>query len=585
MNGKKFCLLLIAIIALFLVLGTINTANAKNSEFDVTSNVDGNVIGTVSIQHAGSKAVYGIENNLGLADYDKETHEQRLSSDTIDVDDGVWTYDHLENNNVSLGPNDRVYGKDDNNLVAIYDFSPYMFAKIDIVDEHGNVGGSGDFAKMKESGDSITHTFKPFTDVDPAYTPLYIKDLETNETYNPGDSYTIGYDDVAKTGTTRMVKTFQYMYEKIPTFDAEITVIDPQGNADRYATFPGMKPGDSLTQTFADLVDYDAVHYDFWYIVDETGTIYLQPGDTYTITYDDCLAVNDNISKVFEYKYGYFPDYTVTYISVNPNGVFDNVTITVNRENWSAFYTLPEAPVIEGKVLDYIHIVEDDVNYKVGSTYEAMYDMCLSEGDNLTRTFEYNYKEGSYANVTVNYIVNAPGSEYDGLVFDTILYPYLVVGEELIGGFVLDYPTISDFEFVSVTYSEKIVNGVKAMVDGSDVTDIGGFWVYEITETGDITLNFVYNYISTKVDPTPEPTPTPAPAPGNETDPVVPVDNNVVNNTNSTNTSNVTTKAVSNDSNVITMPVTGKNPWIAVFVLIIFILVFVVGYYVDNRER
>lgn len=585
MNGKKFCLLLIAIIALFLVLGTINTANAKDSEFDVTRNVDGNVIGTVSIQHAGSKAVYGIENNLGLADYDKETHEQRLSSDTIDVDDGVWTYDHLENNNVSLGPNDRVYGKDDNNLVAIYDFSPYMFAKIDIVDEHGNAGGSADFAKMKESGDSITHTFKPFTDVDPAYTPLYIQDLETNETYNPGDSYTISYDDVAKTGTTRMVKTFQYMYEKIPTFDAEITVIDPQGNADRHATFPGMKPGDNLTQTFADLVDYDAVHYDFWYIVDETGTIYLQPGDTYTITYDDCLAVNDNISKVFEYKYGYFPDYTVTYISVNPNGVFDNVTITVNRENWSAFYTLPQAPAIEGKVLDYIHIVEDDVNYKVGSTYEAMYDMCLSEGDNLTRTFEYNYKEGSYANVTVNYIVNAPGSEYDGLVFDTIFEPYCVVGEELIGGFVLDYPIITDFEFVSVTYSEEIVNGVKAMVDGSDVTDIGGFWVYEITETGDITLNFVYNYISTKVDPTPEPTPTPAPAPGNETDPVVPVDNNVVNNTNSTDTSNVTAKAVSNDSNVITMPVTGKNPWIAVAVLIVFILLFIIGYYFDKGSE
>lgn len=582
MNGKKFCLILVAFVALFLLLGALNTANAANVDFNVTSNVDDNVVATIQIDDRGSKAVSGIENNAELRAKDGGS----MANTYIEKEDGRWTYDYLENNGVQLDRNDRVYGKDDNNLVAIYTFSPYMFAAINIVDEHGNAGGSGDFAKMKESGDSITHTFKPFTDVDPAYTPLYIQDLETNETYNPGDSYTISYDDVAKTGTTRMVKTFQYMYEKIPTFDAEITVIDPQGNADRHATFPGMKPGDSLSQTFADLVDYDAVHYDFWYIVDETGTIYLQPGDTYTITYDDCLAVNDNISKVFEYKYGYFPDYTVTYISVNPNGVFDNVTITVNRENWSAFYTLPEAPVIEGKVLDYIHIVEDDVdNYKVGSTYEAMYDMCLSEGDNLTRTFEYNYKEGSYANVTVNYIVNAPGSEYDGLVFDTIFEPYCIVGEELIGGFVLDYPIIPDFEFVSVTYSEKIVNGVKAMVDGSDVTDIGGFWVYEITETGDITLNFVYNYISTKVDPTPEPTPTPAPAPGNETDPVVPVDNNVVNNANSTNTSNVTTKAVSNDSNVITMPVTGKNPWIAVAVLIVFILLFIIGYYFDKRSE
>lgn len=620
MNGKKFCLLLVAFVALFLLLGALNTANAANVDFNVTSNVDDNVIDTIQIDDRGSKTVWGIENNAEL----RARNGGSMANTYIEKEDGRWTYDYLENNGIQLDRNDRVYGKETNNLVAIYTFSPYMFAEINIIDEHGNAGGGSTYPAMKESGDTITHTFKSFTDVDPAYTPLYIQDLETNETYNPGDSFKISYDDVAETGTTRMVKNFQYMYEKIPTFNAEITVIDPQGNADRHATFPGMKPGDSLTQTFADLVDYDSVHYDFWYIVDETGKIYSQPGDTYTITYDDCLAVNDNISKVFTYTYGYFPDYTVTYISVNPNGVFDNITITVNRENWSAFYTLPEAPVIEGKVLDYIHIVEDGVdNFKVGDTYESMYDMCMSEGNNLTRTFEYNYKEGAYANVTVNYIINATGSEYDGWIFDSIFYPYIVVGEELVGGYVFDYPRISDFEFVSVTYSEEIVNGVKAMVDGSDVTDIGGFWVYEITETGDIDLNFLYNYVSTKVDPTPEPTPTPTPTPGNDTDdnstdpidptpeptptpvpdnktddnstvpvipdstpvPIIPVDNKVVNNTNSTNTSNVTAKAVSNDSNVITMPVTGRNPWIAVAVLIVFILVFVVGYYIDQRNE
>lgn len=618
MNGKKFCLLLVAFVALFLLLGALNTANATNVDFNVTSNVDDNVIDTIQIDDRGSKTVWGVENNAEL----RARNGGSMANTYIEKEDGRWTYDHLENNGIQLDRNDRVYGKEANTLVAIYTFSPYMFAEINAIDEHGNAGGGSTYPAMKESGDTITHTFKSFTDVDPAYTPLYIQDLETNETYNPGDSFKISYDDVAETGTTRMVKNFQYMYEKIPTFNAEITVIDPQGNADRHATFPGMKPGDSLTQTFADLVDYDSVHYDFWYIVDETGKIYSQPGDTYTITYDDCLAVNDNISKVFTYTYGYFPDYTVTYISVNPNGVFDNVTITVNRENWSAFYTLPEAPEIKGKVLDYICIVEDDVyNYKPGSTYEAMYDMCMSEGNNLTRTFEYNYKEGAYANVTVNYIINATGSEYDGWVFNSIFYPYIVVGEELVGGYVFDYPRISDFEFVSVTYSEEIVNGVKAMVDGSDVTDIGGFWVYEVTETGDIDLNFLYNYVSTKVDPTPEPTPTPTPGndtddnstdpidptpeptptpvPDNKTDdnstvpvipdstpvPIIPVDNKVVNNTNSTNTSNVTAKAVSNDSNVITMPVTGKNPWIAVAVLIVFILVFVVGYYIDQRNE
>lgn len=703
MNGKKFCLLLVAFVALFLLLGALNTANATNVDFNVTSNVDDNIIGTVSIDDNGNMSVKKIQTDLGLNNPQSKLY--------FENDTSQWKYSYLENNGIKLGLNDYVFGNEPNNLIAIYvpkdfvwvdvvrDFddtiimhsgfdvgtnkkisgiensaglqndnlqkivdteyghyeyqylldeygtilnsnnwtgplkvntvftavykkTPYMFAEINAIDEHGHAGGGSTYPAMKKSGDTTTHPFKPFTDVDPAYTPLYIQDLETNLTYNPGDSYTITYDDVAKTGTTRMVKNFQYMYEKIPTFNAEITVIDPQGNADRYATFPGMKPGDSLPQTFADLVDYDSVHYDFWYIIDETGKIYSQPGDTYTITYEDCLAVNDNISKVFTYTYGYFPDYTVTYISVNPNGVFDNVTITVNRENWSAFYTLPEAPEIKGKVLDYIRIVEDDVyNYKPGSTYEAMYDMCMSEGNNLTRTFEYNYKEGAYANVTVNYIINATGSEYDGWVFNSILYPYIVVGEELVGGYVFDYPRISDFEFVSVTYSEEIVNGVKAMVDGSDVTDIGGFWVYEVTETGDIDLNFLYNYVSTKVDPTPEPTPTPAPGNDtwndtNETDPVVPepivpdvpvenetvdnsttpvnptpvpitpIDNKIVdNNTNSTNISNITAKAVSDDSNVIRMSVTGKNPWIAVAVLIVFILVFVVGYYIDQRSE
>lgn len=607
MDYRKFILIILAIIGLFLLLGVANTV--YGADLDVVRDFDNVTVYHVTKSDYGSQTVSGIENNAKLVTTGPGSQK------TIETDDGYYEYSFLsDENDVRLNSTDRVKFNYNRTLTANYDFYPYMFAAINIVDEHGNAGGGSTYPAMKESGDSISHTFGPFVDVETGYKPLYIKDLETNLTYNPGDSYTITYDDVAKTGTTRMVKNFQYMYEKIPTFNAEITVIDPQGNADRHATFPEMKPGDSLTQVFAEPVDFDNVHYDFWYIVDETGSIYLQPGDSYTITYDDCLAVNDNISKVFTYTYGYFPDYTVTYISVNPNGVFDNVTITVNRENWSAFYTLPEAPVIEGKVLDYIHIVEDGVdNFKVGDTYEAMYDMCMSEGNNLTRTFEYNYKEGAYANVTVNYIINATGSEYDGWVFNTIFYPYIVVGEELIGGYVFDYPTISDFEFVSVTYSEEIVNGVKAMVDGSDVTDIGGFWIYEVTETGDIDLNFLYNYVSTKVDPTPEPTPTPAPGndtddnstdpvdptptpvPGNDTDdnsttpvnptpvPITPVDNKVVNN--NTNSTNVTAKAVSNDSNVITMPVTGKNPWIAVAILIVFILVFVVGYYIDKRDE
>lgn len=493
MDFKRFVLMILAIIGLFLLLGVANTV--YGADLDVVRNFD-----NVTVYHAvksdyGSQTVSGIENNARLVTTGPGSQK------TIETEDGFYEYSFLsDENGVRLNSTDRVKFNYNRTLTANYEF--------------------------------------------------------------------------------------------YPTFNAEITVIDPQGNADRYATFPGMKPGDSLTQVFAEPVDYDTVHYDFWYIQDQdTGKIFA-PGDNYTISYSDCLAVNDSISKVFEYKYGHFPDYTVTYISTNPNGVFDNVTITVNRENWSAFYTLPEAPEIAGKVLDYICIIEDEVyNYKPGNTYEAMYDMCLSEGNNLTRTFEYNYKEGVYANVTVNYIFDI-GNELNGTIFSTNFFPFCVVGEELVAGTVLPHIEVEGYEFNYVTYQEVITNA-KGMLPGSNVLDENGFWVYDVTDAGNVDLNFIYSYKPIKVDPEPEPTPTPTPGnetvdnDTNETDPViptpiVPVDNRVVNSTNSTN---VTTEAVLNDSSVITMPITGKNPWIAIAVLIIFILVFVIGYFLDNKKE
>ena len=486
MDYKKFLLMILAIIGLFLLLGVANTV--YGADLDVVRDFD-----NVTVYHAvksdyGSQTVSGIENNARLVTTGPGSQK------IIETDGGYYEYSFLsDENGVRLNSTDRVKFNYNRTLTANYEF--------------------------------------------------------------------------------------------YPTFNAEITVIDPQGNADRHATFPGMKPGDSLTQIFADPVDYDVVHYDFWYIQDQdTGKIFA-PGNNYTIIYDDCLVVNDSISKVFEYRYAHFPDYTVTYISTNPNGVFDNVTITVNRENWSAFYTLPEAPVVEGKVLDYIHIIEDDVyNYKVGDTYESMYDMCLSEGNNLTRTFDYIYKQGAYANVTVNYIFNID-NELNNTIFHSEYYPMLVVGDEVIGGYVDYHPEVAGYDFNYVTFQEIITNGAKGMLPGSNVRDEGGFWVYEVNVTGNIDLNFVYNYVLIK----PEPAPTPTPVPGNdsnETDPViptpiVPVDNKVLNNTNSTN---VGTRVVSNDSTVITMPCTGNNPLIAIVVLIVFILVFVAGYFVDNKR-
>ena len=491
MDSKKFLLMMLAIIGLFLLLGVANTV--YGADLDVVRDFD-----NVTVYHAvksdyGSQTVSGIENNARLVTTGPGSQK------TIETEDGYYEYSFLsDENGVRLNSTDRVKFNYNRTLIANYDF--------------------------------------------------------------------------------------------YPTFNAEITVIDPQGNADRHATFPGMKPGDSLTQIFADPVDFDVVHYDFWYIQDQdTGKIFA-PGNNYTITYDDCLAVNDSISKVFEYKYGHFPDYTITYISVNPNGVFDNVTIIVNRENWSAFYTLPEAPEIEGKVLDFIYIVEDGLyNYHEGNTYQVDYDMALSEGDNITRHFEYNYKQGAYANVTVNYVF-CVDNELNGTVFASNFFPFCVVGEEIIAGTVLPHIEVEGYEFNYVTYQEIITNA-KGMLPGSNVRDENGFWIYDVTDAGNVDLNFIYSYKPIKVDPEPEPTLTPAP--GNETvdndtngtdpvipTPIVPVDNKVLNNTNSTN---VGARVVSNDSTVITMPCTGNNPLIAIVVLIVFILVFVAGYFVDNK--
>ena len=305
-------------------------------------------------------------------------------------------------------------------------------------------------------------------------------------------------------------------YKFTPFCNAEIIVNDPQGNADRHATFPHMtKEGDSLTQIFAEPCDFDTVHYDFWYIQDQdTGKIFA-PDDNYTITYSDCVANGGSITKVFEYVYGFFPDYTVTYISINNETglVFDNVTETINRENWSAFYTLPNAPEVAHKILDYVLIVEDGItNYVPGNTYEAMYDMAMCEGNNLTRTFIYFYKEGAYANVTVNYIFNID-NELNNTIFHREYYPYLLVGDEAVGGYVDYHVNVEGYNFTGVTFKEVISNGVKAMLPGSNVRDEGGFWIYSVDDIGDITLNFLYNYKAIEVKPTPEPTP----APGNDT--------------------------------------------------------------------
>ena len=497
MDFKRFVLMILAIIGLFLLLGMANTVYGAN--VDVVSDFNNNTLTIVEMSDSQSKTIWGFEN---LAEVQTKSGGD-MKNTHIETDEGLWNYEYMILNGQIMDRNDRVYGKNGNQtLYAHYSLTPYGYADITIIDDVGNSGGYVNYPGMKNLGDSVTHTFKPFTDYDDIHwEPFFIQDMDTKQVY--------------------------------------------------------------------------------------------QPNDNFTITYSDCIANNGTIHKVFKYIYGYYPDYNANFISINneTGEIFDNVTITINRQNWSAFYTLPNAPVVKGKVLDFIYIVEDGLyNYHEGNTYQVDYDMALSEGNNITRHFEYNYKQGAYANITVKYIFDID-NELNGTVFASNFFPFCVVGEELVAGTVLPHIEVEGYEFNYVTYQEVITNA-KGMLPGSNVRDENGFWIYDVTDAGNVELNFIYSYKPIKVDPEPEPTPTPTPGnesvdnDTNETEPVipspiVPVDNKVVNNTNATN---VTTKAVSNDSSVITMPITGSNPLIAIVVLIVFMLVFVVGYFVDNRR-
>ena len=592
-----------AFVVLIILVSSIAVINA--ADVDVVRDFD-----NVTVYHAvksdsSSQAVYGLENNAKLIGRDKVNHTEpvsRMANTEVKVDNGYYTYQHLvDENGLQLNPTDRVKFNFNRTLTAVYKFTPYMFAEIVVNDAHGHSASTVTYPAMKTDGDSVTKTFKDATDVEDGWEFVNIRDVDTNETYMPGDKYTITYSDVLATGTTKLVKTFEYVYKEVPKFNASITIIDPVGNAGGFVDFANMEPNDSLHHVFREPVDVDTVHYEFWYIVDETGSVYLQPNDEYCISYDNCLAINESINKVFTYKYGYFPDYTVTYISSGPNGVFDNRTFVINRENWSAFYTLPEAPTVDYQVLDFIYIVEDDIyNYNVGDVYQVDYDMTLCEGNNITRHFVYYYKDGAYSNVTVNYILNID-NEMNGTIFHSEYFPMLVVGEEIVGGYVDYHPNIDGYNFTGVTFNEVIINSVKGILPGSDISNEGGFWIYEVNETGDIDLNFVYNYEAIKVDPTPEPTPTPTPGndtvdndtnetdpvvptptPGddvvdNETNPVQPANNDTTNtNTTTTNMTNENTTGTSTSNNIETVRMKQTGNHIAWFVLFLFISLFII---------
>ena len=165
-----------------------------------------------------SQAVYGLENNAKLIGRDRVNHTEpvsKMANTEIKVDDGYYTYQNLvDENGIQLNPTDRVKFNYNRTLTAVYKFTPYMFAEIDVIDLHGHSSSAATYPAMKTASDSITKTFKEYTDVEEGFRPLYILDLDTNTKYQPGNKFTITYQDVVNTGMTKIIKTFQYVYVK-----------------------------------------------------------------------------------------------------------------------------------------------------------------------------------------------------------------------------------------------------------------------------------------------------------------------------------------------------------------------------------
>ena len=209
MQIKEFLSIILLFIMIFIGIGAMSVSYGANVE--VISDFDNNTLTTVELSESQSKTIWGFEN---LAKVQTRTGGD-MQNTHIETDEGLYNYEYMMLNDTIMEKNDRIYGKNGNQtLIAHYTFSPYAFAQIDILDFHGDSSSSSTYPAMKHTGDSITKTFKEYTDVESGYTPLYILDLDTNMKYQPGDKFTITYNDVLSTGLNRIIKTFQYVYAK-----------------------------------------------------------------------------------------------------------------------------------------------------------------------------------------------------------------------------------------------------------------------------------------------------------------------------------------------------------------------------------
>ena len=216
MSTKEFLSIILLFIMIFIGIGAMSVSYGAN--VDISRDFDNVTIYHAEKSDSSSQAVYGLENNAKLIGRDRVNHTEPVSTmknTVVESDTGYYTYSHLiDEDGNQLQPTDRVKFNYNRTLTAIYGFTPYMNAEIDVIDLHGHSSSSSTYPAMKHETDSITKTFKDFTDVETGYTPLYILDLDTNVKYQPGDKFTITYNDVANTGLTKIIKTFQYVYAK-----------------------------------------------------------------------------------------------------------------------------------------------------------------------------------------------------------------------------------------------------------------------------------------------------------------------------------------------------------------------------------
>lgn len=217
MNSKEFLAILLLFILVFIGLGAMS-ATVHGANVDISRDFDNVTIYHAEKSDSSSQAVYGLENNAKLIGRDKVNHTEPVSTmknTVVESDTGYYTYQYLtDEDGNQLQPTDRVKFNYNRTLTAIYGFTPYMNAEIDVIDLHGHSASSATYPAMKHETDSITKTFKEYTDVESGYTPLYILDLDTNTKYQPGDQFTITYNDVLSTGLNKIIKTFQYVYAK-----------------------------------------------------------------------------------------------------------------------------------------------------------------------------------------------------------------------------------------------------------------------------------------------------------------------------------------------------------------------------------